>query len=168
MKLRFGLLSILALTIILVGHVVAQAQPTPNRVGIVIRVDAPERFPAQAAEVAGDALRELRSSLDDARAIEVIDQAALASAQERLDIFLNIDSGQRDLQAVANLLNLDRLVVVDLTLSGRFSISLSAKAFNNDSNRTLVFNARAVSDELNLALVRVMRDLLDNLIPFLT
>jgi hypothetical protein len=167
MKFRFSLLTIFTLALVLIGATVAQAQPTPNRVGVVIRVDVPDRFPAQAAEIAAEVLREFRSSLDEARAIEVIEQDTLASAQERLDISLNIDSSQRDLQAVANQLNLDRLVIIDLTLNGRFSVALSAKAFNNDTNRTVAFSARAVSDELNIALLRVSRDLLDDLIPFL-
>jgi len=167
MKHRFALSLVFVLALILVGSATVQAQPNATRVGVVVLVDTPERFPLRAEQVAADALREFRASLNNLRGVNLVEQDALNSAQQHLDVRLNIGSGTRDMQAVSNLLELDRLVIIDINVSGGFGISVTAKAFNNENNRTLVVGARAESDNFGLALSRVMADLVQALVPFL-
>lgn len=168
MKQRFVTLAACLLLLIAVAPLVhAQSDSAPNKVGFVIRMDGPGRPTPAQADLLEHALRQIHHELADARAIKLIEQEHLVSAQARLGITLGIDSSLREMQLLANLLELDRLVVVKVTVSQHDTVALSAKVFNNDSDRIVVAAARASGAQLENVLERAIFSLLDALFPIL-
>ncbi len=146
---------------------IVEAQPRADRVGVVVRINTPDDFFMTRVEIADEVLRDVRSSIDDARGIAVVDQDVLVSAQEQLGITLDVDSENRELNAVSNLLNLDRLVVIHIDVSNRFNVEISTVIYNNNAERTANLSASAIGPVFDGVLQRATNALLEDLIPTL-
>jgi len=164
-------ISILTLTVtvaaLLMFTLTVDAQPRPHRLGVVIRIDTPDDFFMTRADIATEVLRDVRSSIDDARGISVVDQDVLVSAQEQLGITLGIDSENRELNVVSNLLNLDRLVVIHIDVSNRFNVEIISVIYNNNAERTANLNANATGPLFEGVLQRATNEFLEELIDIL-
>lgn len=163
MKQRFAILiGGLLLALLVVGPMV-QAQP--SRVGVLLRVDSPE-FVSD-LDIAAATLRQIKENLHDVRGIVLVDQEKLVSAQKRLGINIRRGSALRDLHALATLLELDRLVIVDVTVSNRFRVSLEATVITPRIDPIFVASFTVVGPNLNNVLGRAVKELLHQLLPAL-
>lgn len=163
MKGRFSLLAVVAVLLILIVGPLAQAQPHPLKVGLVVRVEASDALDPGA--IAGRIMHQVERVLGDARAFALVDQELLHQAQERLDIHLGTTSSVRELHAVADVLHLDRLVIIHVKASGHFELELTAVVFNprGDEVNLTAFNARGPN--LNDVLERAVGGLLERVFP---
>lgn len=168
MKKLFTLSLMVTIAALLAFAFVVEAQPRPDRVGVVVRISTPDDFFMTRAEIASDILRTVRSTIDDVRGITLVDQDVLASAQDQLDISLDIDSENRELNVVSNLLNLDRLVVIDIEITSRFNVDMTAVVYNNNVERKATISANATGIPFGSVLERATGALLEDLIPLLS
>lgn len=168
MKRFFALSVAVTMVALFAFTLMVEAQPRPDRVGVVVRINTPDDFFMARADIASDVLRTVRNTLDEVRGVTLVDQGVLASAQEQLDISLDIDSENRELNVVSNLLNLDRLVVIDIDITSRFNVDMTAVVYNNNAERKATINASATGLPFGSVLDRATNTLLEDLIPLLS
>lgn len=166
MQHRWIALTCLALLIAAALPVQAQPNDAPLRVGVVVRVDAPDRLDID-RDLAANALGQIAEHLNGVRGVTLVAHDALVLAQARLGITLDSDSTPRQLQRVAQLLDLDRLIVVEVRISERFKVTISATVYFSATDRTVTVAVRASGPKLDDVLARAIRELVHVLLPAL-
>lgn len=143
-----------------------ESTPEPMRVGVVVRVESPGVL-LDEPEVAAAVLRQVHESLGEAKGIVLVAQDELAAVQKRLAIAIGGDSPARQIRALMAALKLDRLVVIGVTVSDHFKITLGAVVFNPRGKAILATRIGVAAPKFDGALERAVRALLDRLIPAL-
>lgn len=161
MKGRFTLLAAVAVLLIFIVGPVVQAQPL--KIGVIVRVEAPDALDPLGTAV--KVVRQVERALGDTKVFALVNQDLLNLTQKRLDIHLSAASSLRDMHAVAESLHLDRLIIIQVKVSDRFEAELTALVYNPHGDQVYLaaFNARG--PHLDEVLEHAVGGLLDRIFP---
>jgi len=139
------------------------ARAEEQRVALLVHVSAPAALDAE--HLGGTVLRLVTRDLGEIRGIALIASDEVVRAASRLRI--GPEPTARQIRALAQMLQADRVVLLQVTVRDHFEVIIHAAGFNAEGRLLFELHVSAFAPQLGGALERAVRLLLEQLVPAL-
>jgi len=156
----------LATALLIAIGTVAQAQTDAARVGVIVRVDSPG-IQLNEPEILDAILTQLDRGFEQFDRFTLVDQASLAEAQRSLGIHLGLRGKPDDLRRFARLLRLERVVVVQVTITD-LRVGMATAVYSARGEQLGSGHFQVNAPQLDAALERALRVWLEQTLPLLS
>jgi len=160
MKRVISIVGLMAVVLAVFGWA---ASAEVQRVALLVHVSAPGG--PQGPEIGKVLLRMITRDLGHVEGLVLIASDEVVKAAQRLGI--GPEPTARQIRALAHMLRADRVVFLQVAVKDHFAVIIQAAGFNAQGHLLFKFRLSAFAPELNAALERAVRLLLDKLVPAL-
>jgi hypothetical protein len=161
MKRAVSIVGLLIAVFAAVGFVALAEEQ--QRVAILVHVSAPPDL--ESREIGDAVLRLITRDLGNVEGIVLIASDEVVEAARRMGI--GPEPTAREIRALARVLRADRVVLLQVTMRDHFAVIIHAAGFSAQGRLIFEFRLSAFAPQLNTALERAVRFLLDKLVPAL-